>query len=308
MNFDLCKKYRPTSFEEFVGNKNLIQALTETIKVGSHTFLFTGESGVGKTTLARIIANILEIEKDDIIEINSADNRGIDTAREIIESMNYKPIFSKNKIYILDECHKWTNDMQHAMLKCLEETPEHCYFALCTTDPQKLISAIKTRCSIFNLQRLADNELLYLLKRVCRLETIKKDVDVLNKIVYLSDGSARKALKLLSKVLNLNNEDSIDVLNSELENDENPQVLEFCRLLVGKSNLQEQLKLFSSLTVEPETIRQSVMGYCNSILIKGMVKPEVVATMQAFSNADCFKNGKFAITVALLDRHDLLIN
>ena len=305
---ELYRKYRPNSFDEIVGMETTIKSLKSELENGSHVFLFTGPAGCGKTTLARIVAKEVGAGELSIREINSAENRGIDTAREILEQMRYNPSDGKALVWILDEMHMITNAGQNALLKALEEVPETVYFFLCTTNPEKLIAPLKTRCSEIVVKPLKDEDMLYLLKRTARSEKIKLDSEIYERIVELAKGGSRKALKLLAKVLYLENkEDMLDVLKSNSDSEDNPETIEFCRALIKKSNLSTLMSLLGKIDLsDAEKVRQSVMGYCNACILKGNSSPEIVATMQAFSNADTYKNGKFAITVAILDRLDML--
>jgi len=304
---ELYRKYRPESLDDIVGNEITIKSLKKELENGSHVFLMTGPAGCGKTTIARIMAKEVGAGPLSIREINSAENRGIETAREVMEKMRYNPSDGDSLVWIFDECHQWLSPVQNAFLKALEDTPAHCYFFLCTTDPQKLIAPLKSRCSIINVKPLNNDEMLFLLKRTSRAEKIKVGVEVYERICEIAEGGSRKALKLLSKVLYLDSdEERLEVLKSG-EDVENKQSLELCQALCKKSNLKNLLSLLKEIdTSEPERIRQSVMGYMNSCLLKGSITNEIVATMQAFSSADTYKNGKFALTIAILDRDDML--
>ena len=306
-NLELCRKYRPTNFEDVVGNELAIKTLKSELEHGAHMFLMVGPAGCGKTTVARIMANQVGAGPLSIREINSAENRGIDTAREIMEQMRFKPTDGDSLVWILDECHKWTNDMQNAMLKPTEEPPKHVYFFLCTTDPQKLIKALKSRCTVINMKPLTDKEMIYLLKRTAKAEQIKISNEVYQKIAEIAEGGSRDGLKLLSKVLYLDSdEERMEVLESETI-EESKESMELCKALCKKTPIKTLLSLLKEIDLsEPERIRQSVMGYMNGCLTKGFISSEVVATMQAFSSADVFKNGKFALTIAILDREDYL--
>ena len=307
-NFELYRKYRPETLEDVVGNESTIKALKKELENGSHVFLMTGPAGCGKTTLARIMAREVGAGELSIREINSAENRGIDTAREIMEQMRYNPSDGKALVWILDEVHQLSSAAQNAFLKALEDTPSHVYFFLATTDPQKLIAPLKTRCSIITVQPLKDEEMLYLLKRTARAEKVKLNSEIYEKIIEIAQGGSRKALKLLSKVLFLDSdEERLEVLRTSSDSD-SPEAIEFCRALLGKNSFTKLASILKELlkVEDAEKLRQCVMGYMNSVLLSGKLSPEAVATMQAFSSADTYKNGKNALTVALLDRMDLL--
>ena len=305
---ELYRKYRPQDLSEVVGNESTIKALKKEFENGSHVFLMTGPAGCGKTTLARIMAREVGAGELSIREMNSAENRGIDTAREIMEQMRYNPSDGKALVWILDEVHQLSSAAQNAFLKALEDTPSHVYFFLATTDPQKLISPLKTRCSIITVQPLKDEEMLYLLKRTARAEKVKLNSEIYEKIIEIAQGGSRKALKLLSKVLFLDSdEERLEVLRTSSDSD-SPEAIEFCRALLGKNSFTKLATILKELlkVEDAEKLRQCVMGYMNSVLLSGKLSPEAVATMQAFSSADTYKNGKNALTVALLDRMDLL--
>lgn len=307
-NFELYRKYRPETLEDVVGNESTIKALKKELENGSHVFLMTGPAGCGKTTLARIMAREVGAGELSIREMNSAENRGIDTAREIMEQMRYNPSDGKALVWILDEVHQLSSAAQNAFLKALEDTPSHVYFFLATTDPQKLIAPLKTRCSIITVQPLKDEEMLYLLKRTARAEKVKLNSEIYEKIIEIAQGGSRKALKLLSKVLFLDSdEERLEVLRTSSDSD-SPEAIEFCRALLGKNSFTKLATILKELlkVEDAEKLRQCVMGYMNSVLLSGKLSPEAVATMQAFSSADTYKNGKNSLTVALLDRMDLL--
>lgn len=304
---ELYRKYRPNTLEDMVGNVATIKSLKKEMENGSHVFLMTGPAGCGKTTLARIMAKEVGAGPLSIHEINSAENRGIDTAREVMEQMRFNPSDGDAIVWIFDECHQWLGPVQNAFLKALEDTPAHCYFFLCTTDPQKLIAPLKTRCSIINVKPLTNDEMTYLLKRTARAEKIKVGSEVYERICEIAQGGSRKGLKLLAKVLYLDtDEERLEVLKAGEDND-TAETKELCLALTKKTNIKTLFSLLKKIDIsDPEKVRQSVMGYMNACLLKGSPSPEIVATLQAFSSADTYRNGKVALSVAILDREDLL--
>jgi len=198
----LPEKYRPKTFDDFVGNKTLVETLRSYTKddIKHHSFLFAGPSGCGKTTLAMILKDILGCHDRDFQYLNTSNTRGIDTMREIDMLSKLRPMGGKVKFYILDECHKLTNEAQNAVLRLLEKPPSFAYFALCTTEPEKLLDTIRNRCHIYTVKRLASHEVVGLLKIVCEKEGIKFPDPVLQEIAKVSEGSCRAALKTLDMV------------------------------------------------------------------------------------------------------------
>ena len=165
----LALKYRPDDLNLVKGNReivNTLKGMLSDLTNCPHAFLLHGPTGCGKTTIARIIAKGIGAEGEDQREIDSADFRGIDTIRDLRRKSQYMATSSGNRIWIIDECHKLTNDAQNALLKILEEPPQHVYFALCTTEPQKLLETIKGRCIQLQVKPLNESQMKGLFRKV----------------------------------------------------------------------------------------------------------------------------------------------
>lgn len=292
----LYQKYRPKKLSQVRGNEETKQALTKMLTEDRencpHVFLFHGETGCGKTTLARIVANMLgcNIESSDYSEINFADLRGIDTIREIIKQSQFTPFESDCRVWVMDECQKMTGDAQNALLKILEDTPSHVYFILCTTDPQKLLSTIRGRCSSFQVKTLDEDNLTSLLIRI----TIKEGKEQLSEEIYQeiiksSEGRVRNAIQTLEQVLSVSEGQRIEI--AKKSNEEQKQAIDLCRALINpKTNWKTvQIILNGLKETDPERIRRAVIGYAsNTLLNKDMVICGLI--LDEFSE-DTFING-----------------
>lgn len=281
-------KYRPTDFDDFIGNDSTIESLKSVIRRKENqvrSFLFTGPSGCGKTTLARIIKEELNCSDKDFYEYNVADVRGIDTIRDISSNSRFAPLSGKVKMYLLDECHKLTTDAQNALLKLLEDTPSHVRFLLCTTDPEKLIKTIRTRCSTYSVSLLPKAKILKLLKLVVNLEEKEVAPEIIKKITDVSNGSPRQALVILDQVVDI--EDDEIALQTIIDSTvDEVKVLDLCRMLVDKNTSWEKIcNCIKGLeNTEPETIRYSVLGYFTSILLN-KDSPVIVQLIEIFSDS-----------------------
>jgi len=298
---ELYRKYRPKTFEEMVGNQIAIKTIKQEIKHGSRVFLMQGPAGTGKTTLARVMAAYLKAGPLSLREINSAENRGIDSAREIMEHMRYNPSDGESMVWILDEFHQQTKPAQEAFLKPMEDTPSHCYFFICTTNPEKLIAPLKSRCSVVNLKPLKPEEMALLVTRTAEAESAELSEDVVDRIVELSGGGSRKALKLLGKVLYLDTDkERLRALRDMGGGDDAKETIDFCRALIKGADWGTMTALLQKMDLsEPESIRYAVLGYCNAVLMKRFDR-RVLRIMEAFAH-DTYTSGKMGITIMLAD-------
>jgi DNA polymerase-3 subunit gamma/tau len=299
----LYTKYRPSTFEEMEGNKEAILSLKSILnkKNHSHVFLLSGPSGCGKTTVARIMAKyILNAGELSINEINSSSDRGIDTARQIIDQMRYSPTDGNSTVFILDEAHKLNNNFMNAILKALEDTPEHCYFFICTTEPNKIINTIRNRSTEIKFKQLKIEELILVIKRVCKLEKVKISDEVIETIAEKADGSPRKSLVLLESIIEIEKEkDQLKYLNSNTNIDDDPEIIELCRVLLNikrkwgdVSEVLRKLKENNKLD-EPETVRYIILGYMSAVLLKS--RNERAAVVMDCFKENTYNTGKFGI-------------
>lgn len=213
----LYRKYRPNSFDDVLGQDHIVKVLKGAIKLGniSHAYLFFGSRGTGKTSVARIVANELGVSREDISEIDAASNRGIDNMRELREGVKTLPFNSKYKIYIIDEVHMLTKEAWNALLKTLEEPPEHVVFILATTEIDKVPETIVSRCQVFTFRKPSLAVLKELILNVAKKEKWKIDSAGAELIAILGDGSFRDTHGILQKVMSFSKDKEVSVKEIE---------------------------------------------------------------------------------------------
>lgn len=201
-NIALYRKYRPEGFDEVIGQDHIVKVIEGALKAGkvSHAYLLSGPRGTGKTTIARIIAKVLGSSTSDIYEMDAASNRGIDDVRYIRENVSTLPFDSKYKVYILDEVHMFTKDAWNALLKTIEEPPEHVIFILATTELEKIPETIISRCQTFVFKKPTDTILAQVVSNVAKKEGYTIEEGGSELIAILSDGAFRDALGTLQKI------------------------------------------------------------------------------------------------------------
>ena len=226
MSLALYRKYRPKTFKEIIGQEHIVKTLTNALSSGmtSHAYLFYGPRGCGKTTIARLLAKSINCENKkenefepcnkcsscieinesrsiDLIEIDAASHRGIDDIREIKQGIKFAPTKSKYKIFIIDECHQLSKDAANALLKTLEEPPAHAIFILATTEIQKMIATILSRCQRFDFWNLTIPQIIQRLELLSEKEKIKIEKPALELIALQARGSIRDAESLLDQII-----------------------------------------------------------------------------------------------------------
>jgi len=264
---ELYKKYRPSDFDEILGNKSTVDLLKNMIKTEvKHTILFSGPSGCGKTTMARILANKMNAE---IVEMNLSDKtlRGIEGANQLMSTLNSHPLYSDKKVIILDEVDQATRDWQKAMKKSLEDTPEHIYFFLCTTMPEKLIKDIHTRSTQVQVELQDIRTLSNYLYTICEKEQAKIDKSLLRKIADASKGSVRKAMVFLDQILSVEEENREELIKN-IAVQGNEEVIDLCRALLKNNNWNNVKTILGGIQEEPESVRYAVLGYMSSVLLR----------------------------------------
>lgn len=266
---ELYRKYRPKKLDQLVGQDTVVTTLKRMAKNDSipHAILITGPSGCGKTTLARIIRRLLRCNRYDFIEDAP---RKVEDVRRIRGRINLAAVRGSRRVWLIDECHKLTSDSQDEFLKMLEDTPNHVYFILTTTDPQKLKTTLKNRCTEFVVNSLSDKNLVNLIGSVCAEENTIISNKVIDKIIDNSNGSARKALVFLNSIINQTCER--DMLNAIVTATAETQAFAIVRALLYKTGTKwrEIAKILKETEgEEPEQIRWLVLACCKTEMLKG---------------------------------------
>lgn len=267
---ELYKKYRPTMFKQVLGQQHITRVLQRHLKDKDlpHAILISGPSGCGKTTIGRILRHKMKCEDEDFTELNAAKCRGIDEVREIDSRIGF--CYGDSRFWILDEAHKLTNDAQNALLKILEDTPDHAYFVLCTTVPQKLIATVRNRCQEFAVKPLKEEDLKQLLEYAITEEQAAVSHKVRERIIQHCNGSARKCLVILEKVLKEETEEN--QLNAVLAVDTETQAFSLVKMLIWEratwDKVAKFLKDYEEKEKDFEGMRHLILACAKTELLK----------------------------------------
>lgn len=296
----LYRKYRPQTLEEVVGQEHIKKALTNAIELNkiAHAYLFTGPRGTGKTSSARILAKSLNCKNGptvkpcgkcesciditnstpvDVIEIDAASNRKVEDAQNILEKIQYVPVNGKYKIYIIDEVHMLSNTAFNALLKTLEEPPENVIFILATTEPQKVLDTIKSRCQRFDFKRITTEDIVKHLEYIAKQENINIEKEALYTIAKNSAGGMRDSISLLDQlsVLGTTTAITVDDINSLLGRISFDLLVEISKTIV-ESNPQEAInileKIYNSGNEPSQILLNMLEFFKNALLVKTCAK------------------------------------
>ena len=307
----LYRTYRPQTFEEVVGQDTIVKTLQNSIinnKIG-HAYLFCGPRGTGKTSIARIFAKTLNCPnaKDakpcnecsicneittgtspDVIEIDAASNNGVDEIRELRDKVKFLPAGTKYKVYIIDEVHMLSTSAFNALLKTLEEPPAHAIFILATTEPNKVLPTIISRCQRYDFKALTNNEIYNRLELVCNNENIKFEEDALMSIAIAADGGMRDALSLLDQAISLCD----DVINDEVASSvtgtvDKSNLLNLARAIESK-NISDALKMVTDLQNNGRDTQKTTTGllgfYRDILMAKANISDDIDPRYRDFAD------------------------
>jgi DNA polymerase-3 subunit gamma/tau len=332
----LARKYRSATFDELIGQGQIAQTLKRAIESGriAHAFLFCGTRGTGKTSMARILAKALNCEKSkgpttepcgkcsscqaiargddiDVIEIDAASNTGVDNVREIIENSQYRPARSRFKIYIIDEAHMLSKPAFNALLKTLEEPPEHVKFILATTEPEKLLPTILSRCQRYDFRNIPTREIASHLKDICRKEKIKADEDALLLVAKAGAGSMRDSLSLLDRLLSVGEKElTVEMIEQLLGMPRAQSIFELAQA-IGAGDVKSVLQLSTALTCQglgADTMISSLADHLRNLLVilvcgadSELVELPGIAMQDLQSQAACFDAVVLSQDIAILE-------
>ena len=251
--------YRPRKLSEVLGQDAVVKSLKGNLKASSrpHSYLFTGPSGTGKTTLSRIMAAELGCQPASILEVDAASNSGIDAMKEVLSGLRYQGFGdSPNRAIIVDECHALSKNAWQALLKPIEEPPGHVFFFLCTTENGKVPDTILTRCQSYLLKPCRYDDLMDLLELVAEAEKLDLPAAMLSQVARACNGSPRQALVMLAMIQGCTTEDEVArILETPLDNAE---IIDLCRALIEKKlqwgKLVETLKRMPEMSAESARI------------------------------------------------------
>lgn len=274
----IARKYRPQTFREIVGQEHVTRTLANAIQSNrvAHAYIFSGVRGVGKTTTARILAKALNCVKGptaepdntcdscraiaegtslDVLEIDAASNRGIDQIRELREMVRYAPAGSRYKVVILDEAHQLTDEASNALLKTLEEPPEHVIFILATTQPEDLVDTIKSRAQLFQFRSLSFKEIAGEIERITNLENLSIDSGAVAVLARAAEGSLRDGLSLLEQAIAYSGDKITDAQVRELLGVVAESVLDELIEAIETQSAEHALKLVHRLIAEGQNLQ-----------------------------------------------------
>ena len=288
----LYRTYRPSTFDEVAGQEHIVKTLKNALATRklAHAYLFAGPRGTGKTTMAKLLAKALNCDEGighqcnecknckaiidgthpDVLELDAASNNGVDEIRELIDKVKYGTILGRYKVYIIDEVHMLSTGAFNALLKTLEEPPEHVIFILATTEPHKILPTILSRCQRYDFNKLSDKDIKERLKTVLENEGVEYNEDAIDIIISLADGGMRDALSILDQVLAYsgNKLDVQDILAIfALESKE--EKIGLLHSLINKdvSDVLQRIKRYVSLGTDIKRLTDDLLLILKDILI-----------------------------------------
>jgi DNA polymerase-3 subunit gamma/tau len=298
----LARRYRSRTFDDLIGQEHVAQTLKKAIDSGriAHAYLFCGTRGTGKTSTARILAKCLNCESAgkptskpcgecttclaiargediDVIEIDAASNTGVDNVRDLIANASYRPARSRFKVYIIDEVHMLSKAAFNALLKTMEEPPEHVKFILATTEPEKVLATILSRCQRYDFRNIPTREIADHLKAICKQEKIAADDDALLLVAKAGAGSMRDSLSLLDRLLSVGEKElTVEMIEQLLGLPKSQLIMDLAQA-VGEANVKAVLTQTDKIVtggLSPDTLLASLIDHLRNLLILRTCGPD----------------------------------
>lgn len=321
----LYRKYRPSNFDEVIGQEYIVKTIKNAIKTNrlSHAYLFCGPRGTGKTSLAKLFAKTINCTSDgdrpcgecencqqlaknthpDVIELDAASNNSVENIRNITENVKYPPIFGKYKIYIIDEVHMLSTSAFNALLKTLEEPPANVIFILATTDPQKIIPTVLSRCQRYNFSKLSSDKMKERIIDILNKENINYEEKAIDSILELSDGGMRDALSITEQILSYGNyelkeedvlyvygllrtKDKVDILKKLKENQVNDVIINIREMYHNGVDInrltQDLIKILKEVLLYKASNNKDLLKYIN--------EEEAISLMNLYNDNELVSN------------------
>ncbi len=263
-------KYRPAHLDDVIGQNEVVKSIRKAISSNTppHSFLFTGPAGVGKTTIARILAKGFNCGNGSILEVDAASNSGMEAMKDVTSTARYHGFGAEpNKAFIIDEAHRLSKQAWDVLLKPIEEPPAHVYYFLCTSEAGKIPDTIVSRCNSYLLKSVRYDDIMDLLEMVCDEERYETPDKILQQIGQACGGSPRRALVMLNMVFDVkDSEEAARILETPLDNEE---IIDLCRKLVkGNMRWQEVTEGLKALgETNAESIRIPIVNYLNACVM-----------------------------------------